>query len=279
MSFAVGVQGYPLPSVSRIQRHDLEGVRTAGAQVLGLYMTERERAEPTRWARRLAARLADSGVQCVHLVGPAARLLAHTERERRDAVAAVAQGIAAVAMVGAERLFVQPGGFSELGPWWWHPQNYTAPSRSALGRSLRELGEQADAAGVGIIVEGAQTSVMESPRVMREVIDTVGLAAVTVNLDYVNFLTPPLVARFGETFAEMVETLGPCVGAVHVKDAVVWPRLSAHVEEVRAGDGVLDLAPVVSYARLAGVPALVEHLRPPRPEEAIRHLAGLAGLG
>jgi sugar phosphate isomerase/epimerase len=277
MNFAVGVQGYPLAAVSRLKPGDLERVRTAGAEVVGLYMTERERAEPTRWAGRLAARLADAGLRCVHLVGPASRLIAHDERARRRAVATVGAGIEAVAALGAERLFVQPGGFSDRGPWWWHPLNYAPASRSALARSLRQLGDRAEAAGVGIVVEGAQTSVMESPAVMREVIENAGSPAVTVNLDYVNFLTPPLVARFGEAFAAMVAELGPRVTSVHFKDAIVWPRLSAHVEEVQAGDGVLDLRTVVAYARAAGVPVLVEHLRAPRADDAIAYLAALAG--
>jgi sugar phosphate isomerase/epimerase len=93
----------------------------------------------------------------------------------------------------------------------------------------------------------------------------------------VNFLTPPLVARLGEAFAAMVAELGPRVTSVHFKDAIVWPRLSAHVEEVQAGDGVLDLRTVVAYARAAGVPVLVEHLRAPRADDAIAYLAALAG--
>ena len=33
--------------------------------------------------------------------------------------------------------------------------------------------------------------------------------------------------------------------------------LSSHVDEVHAGDGVLDLRPVLAYARAAALPALV----------------------
>ena len=121
-----------------MQPRHLERARAAGAQVVGLYMTGREQAEPRRWAGRLAARLAEARLRCVHLVGPASQLVAHDEGERRRAVATVAAGIEAAAALGAERLFVQPGGFSDRGPWWWHPLNYAPASRSALARSLRE---------------------------------------------------------------------------------------------------------------------------------------------
>jgi len=277
MSFGVGVHGYPLPSASRVQAKHLDEVRAVGATVVGIYITERERADPAVWGKRLTERLSAAGLTCSHLVGPASLLVAHSESDRRNAVATMAQGIDAVVAAGAERLFVQPGGFSPRGPWWWHPLNFTPASRKAITRSLRELGKRAEAKGVTIAVEGYQCSVLESPAVMREVIEATGSPAVGANLDYVNFLVPRQVLGFGAVFEEMVRDLGPRVVSLHVKDAVVWPRLSAHLEEVQAGDGVLDLRPVVAYARRAGVPALVEHLRPPRALDAIAHLAGLAG--
>ena len=278
MSFLVGVHGYPLPSVSRVQARHLDNVRASGAQTVGLYMTERERSDPSRWGKRLRDRLAASSLHCSHLIGPASLLVSHSERERKRAVASVAQGFDAVVATGAERLFVQPGGFSPLGPWWWHPLNFATASRDAITRSLNELGRHAEAKGVAIAVEGYQCSVLESPEVMREVIEDAGVPSVGANLDYVNFLVPRQVHAFEHAFEHMVAALGPRIVSMHVKDAVVPPRLSAHVEEVQAGDGVLDLAPVIRYACERGVPSLVEHLRPPRAGAAIAHLANVAAM-
>lgn len=274
--FGIGVHGYPLPSVSRVREHDLDRVRAAGATCVSVPMTARERIAPERWAGRLRERVARADLRLTHLVGRQARLLAHDEARRREAVAAVAPGIDAVAAAGGEMLFVGPGGFDPNGPWWWHSLNYAPESRRAVVRSLTELSARAEQTGIVIVVEGYQGSVLESAQVMSDVIDEVGSPALGANLDYVNFLTPSAVARFAEALAGMAAALGSHLRSIHVKDAWVWPRLSAHVEECAAGTGVLDLSLVVALARSAGVPALVEHLRPPRPLDALAHLRILA---
>jgi sugar phosphate isomerase/epimerase len=276
---ALGVHGYPLPSVARLQARHLERVRSAGAECVSIYMTAAERSAPARWAARLRARTEAARVRLTHLAAPQSRLLAHDEARRREAVASVAAGIPAVAAAGAELLFVGPGGFHDQGPWWWHPENFVPASRRALVRSLGELAERAEGAGVRIVVEGYQGSVLESPAVMREVLDEVDSNALGANLDYVNFLSPPDVARFAAAFAAMVETLGPRVWTIHAKDAVVWPRLSSHVEECPAGKGILDLRPVIGHAIEAGVPVLVEHLRPPDPLSALEHVVAIRAAG
>ena len=273
---ALGVHGYPLPSVSRVRDADLMTLREAGAVCVSVPMTARERSAPQSWARRLRDRIARSELRLTHLVGPHSRLLAHDDARRREAVATVASGIDAVVAAGAEMLFIGPGGFADAGPWWWHPLNFVPASRRALARSLSDLSERAEQAGTVLVIEGYQGSVLESPQVMRDVIDEVGSPALGANLDYVNFLTPPTAARFPEALAAMVATLGSHLRSIHVKDARVWPRLSSHVEECAAGTGVLDLALVIELARSARVPALVEHLRPPRPLAALAHMRAVA---
>jgi sugar phosphate isomerase/epimerase len=274
--FALGVHGYPLPSVSRVRDQHLTAVREAGAACVSVPMTAGERSAPQRWAHRLRDRIGRAELRLTHLVGPHSQLLAHDEARRRDAVTTVAAGIDAVKAAGAEMLFVGPGGFSDAGPWWWHPLNFAPASRHALVRSLRELSERAEQAGTVIVVEGYQGSVLESAEVMRDVIDAVGSPALGANLDYVNFLTPPAVARFPAALDAMAAALGTHLRSIHVKDARVWPRLSSHVEECAAGTGALDLTAVVELARAADVPAHVEHLRPPRPLDALAHVQSLA---
>jgi sugar phosphate isomerase/epimerase len=127
-----------------------------------------------------------------------------------------------------------------------------------------------------VLVEGAQTSLLDTPETLRAVLDEAGPDGLGANLDPVNYLTPRQVARFGAAVEEMVEALGPRLAAVHVKDAVVRPELSVHVDEVPAGQGVLDLSPVVEAAARAGVPALVEHLDDAEADAAMRTLAALA---
>jgi sugar phosphate isomerase/epimerase len=256
---------------------DLQRAASTGLGVFSLAMTAHQRASPARWAVRLRERVAASGGRLCCLAGPAARLVAHDEADRRQAVATVAEGIEAVALAGAERLFVQPGGFSPRGPWWFHPLNFDPRSRRAYVRSIQELAGRAEARGVGLVLEGYQGSVVESPAVMRELIESVGSPVVGANLDYVNFLTPPLVARWPESLDAMAEQLGQTLVSVHVKDCVVEPRLACHVDERAAGSGDLDLRPVVELGRRTGVPLLVEHLDARTAAGALRHVRAVAG--
>ena len=125
------------------------------------------------------------------------------------------------------------------------------PAR-ARALALRALGAGRAGRHRCIVIEGYQGSVLESPQVMRDVIDEVGSPALGANLDYVNFLTPPTVARFPEALARRWSRRSAShLRSIHVKDARVWPRLSSHVEECAAGTGVLDLALVVELARSA----------------------------
>lgn len=276
MAFGIGLFGAPLPTVSRVQPRHLERVRALGAEVVGIYMNDRERSDPGPWAARAAERVAAAGLRCLYLVGSQRRLLAHDEDTRRRAVAEVAMGLAAVAAAGAERLLIGPGGYHDGGPWWYHKRNFAPESRAAVVRSLRELGARAEELGVGVAVEGYQGSVFESPAVMRELLEEAGSPAVGAALDYVNFLTPQTVARFTPAFEEMVAALGPRLVAVHVKDAVVQPRLTVYLDEVPAGMGELELDRVVAGARERDVPALLEHLTARTADAALAHLARLA---
>lgn len=275
MPFSVGVLGVPLPSVSRVQPRQLASLREQGVGCVGLYMTERERAVPSTWSPRLTERLHESGLQCLYVVGPLRNLTAGGDAGRR-AVEDTAHGLSAAAALGADRLLIGPGSFSPGGPWWYHPANFGVEARAALVRSLRELARRADALGVRITVEGHPYTVLESPAVMRELLDEVDSPAAGASLDYVNFLSPPAMARFERSIRELAAALGPHLTAVHVKDAVVRPRLVVHVDELAAGDGDLDLYAAVALARRLDVPAVLEHLTRSRAEHAIEHIVRLA---
>lgn len=272
---ALGVHGYPLPLVDRVADHHLASLGSKGISVVSLYMSAAHRDHPEAWAGRLANRLAARSVRLFCLVGPAGRLLAVSDDERRQAVRDVARGIEAVRLAGGERLFIQPGGFHPSGPWWFDPANFSVAARVAVTRSLRDLASRAEAAGVGLVIEGYQGSVFESPMVMREIIEEVGSPVVGANLDYVNFMTPAAVARWPRSLDDMVASLGPALVSVHVKDCRVQPRLTCQIDERVAGAGVLDLRPVVSVGRKMGVPLLIEHLAPRNATASIEHMVSI----
>ncbi|HLZ07433.1 MAG TPA: sugar phosphate isomerase/epimerase, partial [Chloroflexota bacterium] len=60
------------------------------------------------------------------------------------------------------------------------------------------------------------------------------------DLDPVNWLTLHTVFRSGAAIDGMVDVLGLRIFNAHAKDVVVEKRLSLHIDEVPAGQGILD---------------------------------------
>jgi len=62
---------------------------------------------------------------------------------------------------------------------------------------------------------------------------------------------------------EFIEKVGEHITAIHLKDIVLEPRLTVHLQEVRPGLGAFDIGScLLSISELmdADVPVLLEHL-------------------
>lgn len=106
-----------------------------------------------------------------------------------------------------------------------------------------------------------------------------------VHFDPVNLINSP--SRYFQHVAlirQFVETFGPQIRAVHIKDIVLHETLTVHLEEVRPGLGQLDYAAMLqTLDRLdPDLPVMVEHL-PGEAEYAaavayVRDVAAQAGV-
>ena len=273
---AIGVHGFPLPTVGEVGQSDLDAVAAAGLEVLSLYMTPEERAQPGLWADTLREQDRDCGPPSV-LARRFRRQASRARRVRAPPRGRGGRGGSCSGRCGGRGAPLRPAGWIQSRGTVVVPPGELLTCFPAGVRTLAARARAAaEAGGVGIVFEGFQSSVVESTAVMRELIEEAGSPAVGANLDYVNFLTPPAVARWPEELLRMADDLGPTMVSIHVKDCIVEPRLSCHVDERPAGSGDLDLAPVIELGRRTGVPLLVEHLNEKTAEAAIRTLVQLA---
>ena len=89
-------------------------------------------------------------------------------------------------------------------------------------------------------MEGHILVTLDSAETMRDVLDEVNSPAIRCDLDPVNWLTLHTVFRSGPAIDRMVDVLGSRIFNAHAKDVVVEKRLSLHINEVPAGQGILD---------------------------------------
>ena len=168
---------------------------------------------------------------------------------RRAGVAEVRALIGLTARLGVPAVGVRPTGLNPRGDWWPHPDHYRPETLDRFVRSLDEIVAAARGAGVRVVLEGHQTSVLDSARTIRGVIERTDPGVVRVNIDPCNFITDLRTAfdpapMLRETF----DLLGPYWDTVQLKDYYLEDRLVLHVSETVIGTGLMDFDTILTRA-------------------------------
>jgi sugar phosphate isomerase/epimerase len=100
-----------------------------------------------------------------------------------------------------------------------------------------------------------------------------------VHLDPVNLVcSPQRYFGSGDLIRECFQKLGPHIKSCHAKDILLSPKLTTHLDEVRAGQGGLDYTAFLQeLKRIPDTPLMLEHL--PNAEEyrlAAEHIWSVA---
>jgi sugar phosphate isomerase/epimerase len=190
--------------------------------------------------QRVRAILADAGLRMYQATGYWQCLIHPDESARRAAVATLQAALRVAGWLGARGIDTGPGSMSPRGPWFPHPDNWTATARLQLIASLKECAPVAEECGVFLSMEGHQLVTLDSAETMRAVLDEVGSPMVKCDWDPVNWITLQTVYATGAAMERMVELLGPHIVSAHAKDVVIEDRLVVHIENVAAGKGILD---------------------------------------
>lgn len=100
-----------------------------------------------------------------------------------------------------------------------------------------------------------------------QLVDAIDRPAFAVHFDPVNLISnPQRYFRNGAYMQEFVAALGAKIKCVHVKDIVLRPQLTTHLDEVRPGSGGLDYPALLTalYALGLDLPLMLEHMPDPQ---------------
>ena len=189
---------------------------------------------------RVRAILDDAGLAMYQCTGYWQCLIHPDEAARREAVRTLQAALRVAGWLGARGIDTGPGSMSPRGPWFPHPDNWTTTARRQLIASLRECAPVAEDCGVFLSMEGHQLVTLDSAETMRAILDEVDSPRVKCDWDPVNWITLQTVYTTGAAMERMVAVLGSQIVSAHAKDVAIEDRLVVHIDNVAAGEGILD---------------------------------------
>jgi sugar phosphate isomerase/epimerase len=223
------------------------------------------------------ATIADHGLEFIQLWGRYPCLISPDESVRRAGVDEVRALVRVTAKLGVPAVGVRPTSLNPRGDWWPHPDHYRPETEDRFVRSLDEIVAAARDAGIRVVLEGHQTSVLDSARTIRRVIDRTDPAVVRVNIDPCNFITD-LRTAFDPVpmLREMFDLLGSYADTVQLKDYYLEDRLVLHVSETVIGTGLMDFDTILTRAGREQPDGyvVIEHLPLNLIPMAMRNLTG-----
>ena len=123
------------------------------------------------------------------------------------------------------------------GPWFPHPDNWTATSRRQLVKTLNECKQAAEDAGVFLSLECHQLVTLEDPRNSREILDEV------IRPGCATIMTRPTGSRWkrsmipGAALNHHFDVMGHHIVSCHAKDIWIENRLTLHLQDGCPGRG------------------------------------------
>lgn len=206
------------------------------------------------------------------------------ESLRKQGIAALQAAVKVCQRLQGDNLYVRPGSMHPVGHWLPHPDNHKPETIDRLVDSLRPVASAAEDAGVTLAIEGHTVSPLDTPAMVRAVIDRVGSPALKFNCDYVNFVSGVQdVYNSRRVIDRLFDTLSDVTWAVHAKDADIEDRHVLHISEVVMGRGRMDLGYMLrrfEAARPEGF-VIIEHLpddKIPAARDALLGAAEAAGV-
>ncbi|HUE76121.1 MAG TPA: sugar phosphate isomerase/epimerase [Chloroflexota bacterium] len=222
--------------------------------------------------------LAENGVELYQATGYWQCLIHPDEGQRGDAVKTLRAGLRIAGWLGARSIDTGPGSLNPRGPWFPHPENWSATSRRQLIRSLRESAGEAEDANVYLGLEAHQLVTLSTPEITRDILDAVDSHWVRCDLDPANWIT--LETAFDTTSAinHMFDVLDGHIVSGHAKDSSIQDRLTIHIDAGCPGTGNLDFA--TYFRRMEQLdpsyPLIVEGASFEQWPEASKYLHGVA---
>lgn len=196
-------------------------------------------------ALRVKQVLADAGLRMYQATGFWQNLVTPDETQRRESVRTLQCALQLAGWMGARGIDTGPGSMSPRGPWFPHPDNWTASARSQLIKSLKECAPAAEDSGVLLSLEGHQLVTLASAEITAEVLDAVGSPWVTSDYDSANWITLHEVYDTATAVNRHFDVLGAHIVSCHAKDIWVENALAVHLQDGCPGAGTMDFRTVL----------------------------------
>jgi sugar phosphate isomerase/epimerase len=195
---------------------------------------------PREDALRLRSLLADEGVRLFQATGYWQNLVTSDETARAQSVRVLQAALRLAGWMGARGIDTGPGSMNPAGPWFPHPDNWTAAAENQLIRSLRECATAAEDAGVLLSLESHQLVTPRTPEIAARILDAVDSPWVRCDYDSANWITLETIFDTGRAVGSHFDLLGRHICSAHAKDIWVEDRLAVHLQDGCPGKGLMD---------------------------------------
>lgn len=238
----LGMSGCFLPAnLNEVTPAMCQRVRAAGFS--GIFTRFRDNDPLTTGrgdAQRLKSLLADEGVLLFQATGYWQNLVTSDETARAQSVRVLQAALRLAGWMGARGIDTGPGSMNPAGPWFPHPDNWTAAAESQLVRSLRECVRAAEDAGVLLSLESHQLVTPRTPEIAARVLDAVDSPFARCDYDSANWITLETIYDTRGALNAHFDLLGRHICSAHAKDIWVENRLAVHLQDGCPGNGAMD---------------------------------------
>jgi sugar phosphate isomerase/epimerase len=199
-------------------------------------------------ALRLKSLLADEGLYLFQSTGYWQNLVTSDNTARAQSVRVLQGALKLAGWMGARGIDTGPGSMNAAGPWFPHPDNWTAAAESQLILSLKECAQAAEDAGVMLSLESHQLVTPRTPEIAARILDAVDSPWVRCDYDSANWISLETIYDTGGALNAHFDLLGHHICSAHAKDVWVENRLSVHLQDGCPGKGLMDFPTL--FARL-----------------------------
>jgi L-ribulose-5-phosphate 3-epimerase UlaE len=140
--------------------------------------------------------------------------------------------------------------------------------------TLREIVAEAEKFGVFVAIEGVVTHIVNTPKKMKKVLNTVKSNNLVVILDTVNYLDETNYLKQDEIMRECFELFGDRINAIHIKDFIIEDGVR---KVANIGEGLLNYKLLLQLiqAHKPQVEMLIENYEPGTREKVFNYLENL----
>lgn len=191
-------------------------------------------------ALRVRDLLAGEGVRLFQATGYWQNMVTPDETVRKESVRTVQAALRLAGWMGARGIDTGPGSMSLNGPWFPHPDNWTASAQRQLVKTLKECASAAEDAGVYLSLESHQLVTLATPEITKAVLNEVDSPWVRCDYDSANWITLQTVYDTGAELDRHFDILGNHIVSTHAKDIWVEDKLTVHLQDGCVGKGLMD---------------------------------------